>query len=88
MAPSGAAVRDLEVSEAMRDGRLGMVLQLRLDENGVGSLPSGLADSTLTISGVGRSSVCANGTGSRSTCSCGSTDHQGPANIRDWALGR
>ena len=57
MAPSGAAVRDLEVSEAMRDGRLGMVLQLRLDENGVGSLPSGLADSTLTISGAGRSSA-------------------------------
>lgn len=57
VASSGAAVRDLQVAEALRDGDLGMVLQIRLDENGVGSLPSGLAGSTLTIDGAGRSIV-------------------------------
>ncbi len=58
VASSGAAVRDLQVIEALRDGGgLGIVLQVRLDENGVGSIPSGLAGSTLTIEGAGRSIV-------------------------------
>jgi hypothetical protein len=54
VANTGAAVRELQISEYLDGGGLGIVLSLRLDENGIGSLPKGLAGSTLEIYGDGR----------------------------------
>ena len=47
-AGSGRAIRNVQVSESI-GGRPVTGLRLRLDENGVGYLPSGLAGSTLTF---------------------------------------
>ena len=54
IASNGAAVREFQVSEYIEGGGLGIVLSMQLDENGVGSLPKGLAGSTLEIDGDGR----------------------------------
>jgi hypothetical protein len=54
VASTGAALRELDVSEHIDGGGLGIVLSMPLDENGVGSLPKGLAGSTLEIYGAGR----------------------------------
>jgi len=54
VASTGAALSELDVSEHIDGGSLGIVLSMPLDENGVGSLPKGLAGSTLEISGAGR----------------------------------
>jgi hypothetical protein len=48
-AGSGRPLRNVSVVEMMGD-RNGNILQLHLDENGVGYLPSALAGSTLTFS--------------------------------------
>ena len=57
VASTGAALRELDVSEHIDGSGLGIVLSMQLDENGVGSLPKGLAGSTLQISGAGRQIV-------------------------------
>jgi hypothetical protein len=56
-ADTGAAVRDLHVTEYIEAGAMGIVISMQLDEDGVGSLPKGLAGSTLLISIVGRDLV-------------------------------
>ena len=57
VARGGAVVRQIEVVERLDGGHLGVILQIRLDEDGAGLLPGGLAGSTLEISGGGRTSV-------------------------------
>jgi Carboxypeptidase regulatory-like domain len=54
VAATGAAVRELQVTEYLDGGGMGIVLSMHLDENGIGSLPKGLAGSTLEIYGDGR----------------------------------
>jgi hypothetical protein len=54
LAGTGAAVRELQLTEYIEGGGMGIVMSMQLDENGVGSLPKGLAGSTLEIDGDGR----------------------------------
>jgi carboxypeptidase family protein len=57
VAGSDAAVRELQITEQIAEGDMGIVMSMQLDENGVGSLPQGLAGSTLWIYGAGRQIV-------------------------------
>jgi hypothetical protein len=57
VAQSDAAVRAIDVRELLPDGSLGVILQIRLDQDGSGSLPAELAGSTLEISGAGRTGL-------------------------------
>lgn len=56
-ADTGAALRELQVTEYLDGGAMGIIISMQLDEDGVGSLPKGLAGSTLSISSVGREMV-------------------------------
>jgi hypothetical protein len=57
MTGTGAAVRELQLTEYVEGGGLGIVMSMQLDENGIGSLPKGLAGSSLEIDGGGRQIV-------------------------------
>jgi hypothetical protein len=54
VATTGAPLRELQVTEYLDGGGMGIVLSMQLDQNGSGSLPKGLAGSTLEIYGDGR----------------------------------
>lgn len=55
IAGTGAAVRQLQLTEYIDGGGMGIVMSMQLDENGIGTLPKGLAGSSLEIyDGAGR----------------------------------